>query len=172
VIRAEVAARRDVLRDVAQTLQKAPGLMNTAFRLEERRISRDMKAELKVKGNLPQHPFKWSLDQEKQRRAQRYYFWAVREGIIRTVNGRYARSGKRSEGWKIRFMPNDDGSGYLLAENKEPGAVYVFGLRQVPSHKLSKWPYAPLIFTKYRRLSTQRIREIHRTVLDPRAGVR
>lgn len=160
----------DVFKAVRETAQRAPGLMNTAFKLEVRRFRPVLLEKLQFEPEQPEHPFIWSFDPAAQARARRWWFWAVKAGVVPTENGRYKRSGRRIAGWKLITDYTDEG-GVLRVENKEPGVEYVYGERQVPSHSASGWPYAELVLEEQGRVLTERVISIWQTVADPFAGI-
>lgn len=158
----------DVIKKRKEAAIKAPGLMATAWRLESRRIGKDMVTELQFVPEPPAHPFVWSFDEAANARAKRWWFYAIHAGIVATdpITKRYLRTGKRMKGWHFVTDASDDG-GILTVTNKEPGVEFVYGFRQVPSHELSGWPQAQGVIAKYRAIGSERLRKLWRTVVHP-----
>lgn len=85
------------------------------------------------------HPFEFGTP-----KSRRYYMRAVRDGRIRTVNGRYQRTGKLPEGWKFRVVKTEAGATFTLAHGAL-AAKWVYGSfdarrrYQVAGHQNTGW---------------------------------
>ncbi len=136
-VKIDAIATTNMLNDYQQALKNAPGIMATLTkRRTQRSTSRLLKALQVEPENLPDLPFVWSYNPEKQNRARRWYFANVVKG---KGGGRYQRTHKLAKSWKI-LVKVDANGGMIEAVNNAPGADYVIGDRQVPSHYLTGWP--------------------------------
>lgn len=72
-------------------------------------------------------------------KSRRWYFWAVRTGLIKTSTGRYQRTGDLARGWRVDIVFGD-GAVALSVGNKRKEVKYVTGKRQVPGHANTGWP--------------------------------
>lgn len=106
-----------------------------AIRRERARLNREFQRQIP----LPRHKFIWSNSPAAQRRAQRWWFAAVRKGLVPTANGRYARTGLLQKSWKLDSRI-ESYFGAITISNKRKGAEFVVGGRQVPSHERSGYP--------------------------------
>lgn len=89
--------------------------------------------------DLPELPFIWSGDPDAQVRARAWWFAHLRElGIYNPSGGRYQRTGAMVKAWDLRHVAEENG-GRVEAFNNADGAEYVYGERQVPSHRLTGW---------------------------------
>ena len=64
---------------------------------------------------------------------RRYFFWALKEGIIDVP---YHRTGKLGKGWKVKRDPR---AGWATITNAVPYAPYVQGMVQSRHEKLGGW---------------------------------
>ena len=80
------------------------------------------------------HPFAFATA-----KSRRWYFWAVRTGKIKTVGGRYQRTGALASGWQVNVFFSDGAVG-MSVSNKRKEVKYVTGKRQVPGHANTGWP--------------------------------
>lgn len=137
----------NLLGDIAIQAKSAPDEL-------QRRVKRlttitrvKIRADLRAPENVPNLPFVWSLDPAKQARARRWYFAnKVSKG---STSGRYQRTGALERGWDTPVVTNANG-GEIQLVNNTPGAVYVQGAFQVPSHTLTGWTTDQDIVDKYR----------------------
>lgn len=140
-VRATVIIDDDVFDALAVTMDAAPKrLRNGAQRIVSREGSKVLK-ELQAAPEPSPLPFVWSLNPAKQERARRWYFAnKVPKGRGRGKGrGRYRRTGTLKKAWKVRANLSDR-NGLLVLENDAPGAAFVYGPRQVPSHMATGWP--------------------------------
>lgn len=72
-------------------------------------------------------------------KSRRWYFWAVRTGLIKTSNERYQRTGDLARAWKVDIVFGD-GAVALSVGNKRKEVKWVTGKRMVPGHKTTGWP--------------------------------
>ncbi|MGB1288002.1 MAG: hypothetical protein ACPG7F_15805 [Aggregatilineales bacterium] len=89
------------------------------------------------------HPFIWSLNPEKQRRAQRYYFAAIARGEIPTDGTRYRRSGRYGKSFDAGVKETKDSVDAVLGSDFDK-ASYVAGnedgsIKQIPGHVKTGW---------------------------------
>lgn len=83
----------------------------------------------------------------------------------------YRRTHRLSKSWRVEFKALPDG-GIFRAVNGTPYKRWVQGANARWFHIQRGWVQESVIVPKYQKLAQERIREIHRTILDPRAGVR
>jgi len=158
----------DVMEAYTEAVRRAPGFMETqSKRLIQRRQSQ-IKSEFLVAPPLPTLPFVWSLDPEKNANARRYYFAnKVDRG---SKGGRYPRTGALLEGFDI-IVDVSEGTGVFTITNDVPGAEFVIGFKQVPSHAASGWGNIDDIAVKFSELVTDDLINLWFTATDPFAGV-
>lgn len=128
----------DLIDALSDAATRSPGILNT---LVKRRISRTKSKILRKLRTAPEAvpdlPFIWSTNPAANARARRWYFAnMVPKG---SKGGRYQRKGTLERAWDVKISVTGEG-GAVLIENDSPGAVYVVGERQVPSHYLTGWP--------------------------------
>lgn len=139
MVRAVAVIENDVLAEVKESFRTSPKRMRREF---PRAVNRSQARVQKVLRQyapdaLPQLPFIWSYDPVKQARAQGWYFAnRVPPG---SAGGRYNRTGQLMESFAVR-QNLADYAGELILENDAPGATFVIGDEQVPSHFLTGWP--------------------------------
>lgn len=121
------------------TIRGSPIQFRNGVKISVRRERGRLNKEFQRKIPLPAHPFVWSTNAEAQRRAQRWWFMAVRKGLVPTSNGRYARTGLLQKSWKLESRIENYFGGITIT-NTRKGAEHVVGLRQVPSHASSGYP--------------------------------
>lgn len=137
----------NLLTDIATQSKSAPAEL-------QRRVKRlttitrvKIREDLRAPENIPDLPFVWSLDPTKQARARRWYFAnKVPKG---SQGGRYQRTGALERGWDTPVVTNANG-GEIRLVNNTPGAIYVQGELQVPSHTATGWATDQDIVEKYR----------------------
>lgn len=100
----------------------------------KREVIPPLLSELRHVPGPSKHP--WAFATAKSRR---WWFYAVRAGLVPTDGERYVRSGKLMAAWKVRISVDDD-TVVLSAENKNKAIRYVTGDRQVRGHKNTGWP--------------------------------
>lgn len=122
-----------------KTVRAAPAQMRNgtkiAVRRERSRLNREFARQIPV----PRHKFIWSRNPAKQARARGWWFNAVRTGRVPTANERYARSGLLGRSWKLESRIENYFAAITIS-NTRPGAAFVVGLWQVPSHEDSGYP--------------------------------
>lgn len=156
----------DVLDAVTYTANNAPGLMATAYKRQIRSLRGRLLARLKVyPKDLPELPFIWSYDPVKQGRARRWWFAHLRE-IGAPPGGRYQRTGALAEAWHV-IADSSDYSGILAVENDAPGAIYVQGDYQVPSHYATGWENVTDLISEFQEKASNEIADIWLTVVMP-----
>jgi hypothetical protein len=160
----------DILAAIRDTAQHLPGRMNNDYKRQTQRLRKDLLERLRAIPKQPTHPFIWSFNAARQARARRWWFKAVRDGRVQTDGERYVRSGALSEGWEVEYATSDDG-GIFSVRNSVPGAEYVYGPRQVPSHAESGWPNADVEILEFEVEAEDRLIETWYTACDPFAGV-
>ena len=156
----------DVLAAVAYTANNAPGLMATAYKRQIRSLRGRLLARLKAyPQNVPNLPFIWSYDPVKQARARRWYFAnKVPKG---SKGGRYQRTGKLAEAWNVVATASDY-SGILAIENDAPGAIYVQGEYQVPSHYDTGWENINDLASEFQEQASNEVMQIWFTITIPK----
>lgn len=118
----------------AEAARVSPALMASGMKVLVRRERARLRKDVSKTPPQSSLPFIWSLDLAAQGRARRWYFAnKVPKG---SKGGRYKRTGKLAEAWELRTQIDQRG-GVIVIENKAPGAAYVYGPKQVPSH--SAW---------------------------------
>ena len=102
--------------------------------------------------NSRKRPFVWSFNEKKNRRAQKWWFWAVNNDVVPTQGKRYARTGRINKMWRIRPLDRGGIRGFALftdARDKQNRFAYRWvigtfskrrGKRRVPSHNI--WYFA------------------------------
>lgn len=156
----------DILEAIQSQARKTPKLMETAFRRSSQRVTRRLLDELTAEPRPAVHPFGFATPKSK-----RWYFYALRAGLIPTDGRRYKRRGVISKAWKITVKPTLEG-GEAALENSQEGAQYVYGPRQVPGHKLTGWPSIETLQEKYQAQLNDVAIETWYTVSDPFGGAR
>lgn len=91
-------------------------------------------AELRYQPGPAKLPFQFATPKSK-----RYYFFAVRKGLIKTSSGRYTRTGKLVQGWDTTVSISDNAV-VMSVTNPAKAVRYVTGSRQVPGHRNTGWP--------------------------------
>lgn len=146
MIRAETIQNLKPLENLIEFTEAFPGLFEDELRSEfNTAIKPPLLEDLRyVPDKLPDHPFIWSTNPQKQRAAQRGYHAAIRRGEIRTAGGRYQRTGEMAAGWDADMLIGD-GSIVMVVEHKakskreRDGLKYTTGDAQVPSHERTGW---------------------------------
>ncbi|NIN36641.1 MAG: hypothetical protein GTO60_16720 [Gammaproteobacteria bacterium] len=86
--------------------------------------------------------FVWSLNRAANERARRWWFYAIREGLVSTDGSHYKRSGDMVRNWNIT-VSRQGNSITIDASNKSPGSEFVYGSEtqnQIPGHATTGWP--------------------------------
>lgn len=116
-------------------LEAFPNLFEDSVRsIFDAYIAPGMLSELRYYPGPAKLPFEFATAKSK-----RYYFYAVRKGIIKTSGGRYVRTGALAAGWKAEITI-DDNAIAISASNNAKAARFVTGKRQVPGHQNTGWP--------------------------------
>lgn len=165
---ADVFVDTDVLEAYSQAARDAPGFMDAqAKRLIQRRKS-ELKAEILVEPPEPSLPFVWSLDPVKNARARGWYFAnKVPRG---SAGGRYQRTGALMDAFDI-LVDTSEGTGVFTITNDAPGAEFVIGFKQVPSHRESGWANLDDTALKFSERITNDLIDLWFTAVDPFAGI-
>lgn len=145
------------------------GVMRTAVQRRVRKVKSRLRADLKAPGDFPDLPFVWSYDPVKQAKARRWYF--ANKVARGSRGGRYQRTGDLEAAWDILFEGSDGGA-VITLENSSPGAEFVYGERQVPSHYATGWAQLDDLALRYRDELNLGLIEDWFTASDPTAGVR
>jgi hypothetical protein len=168
-VSASVDVDTDVLDAIRSTVGQSAPVMETLVRRRVRNTRSQIKAELKAPNEFPELPFVWSYDPAAQARARRWYFAnKVPKG---SKGGRYQRTGDIEAAWDITFVDDVEGASIQL-ENDAPGAEYVYGDKQVPSHYLTGWGQIDEIASRYQDEFNLGLIEDWFTASGPFAGVR
>lgn len=159
----------DLIDALSEAASRAPGILNT---LIKRRVTRSKSAILAKLHTAPEAvpdlPFIWSYDPAKQARARRWYFAnMVPKG---STGGRYQRTGALERAWKIAVRVTPEG-GAVEVSNASPGAIYVVGDYQVPSHYLTGWPTVEDATLEAVGVLEDGLIEEWYTAVDPTAGI-
>jgi hypothetical protein len=104
--------------------------------------------ELKVDQHLRTVPpprdntkFVWSFNRAANQRARRWWFDAIKRGVINTDGEHYIRSGEIPNAWETEIIINTNEI-LLRIFNPAPGAERVYGspeINQVPGHAFTGW---------------------------------
>lgn len=165
---AEVFTDLDVFQAVNEAMRRSPGFMATQLNRRLQRNRSALKAEIIVEPPLPKLPFVWSLDPAAQARARRWYFAnRVPPG---SEGGRYPRTGDLLDAFDIQ-LDTSEGTGIFIITNDAPGAEFVIGNRQVPSHAESGWPDIDEVALAFSERVTDDLIELWYTTLDETAGI-
>lgn len=165
MIEARATVDTDALEAIQEQARKTPALMKKFFELRAKPVTRRFLDELKDEPRPAVHPFVFATP-----RSRRWYFYALREGLIPTDGRRYKRSGLTIKAWRVIVKPTT-GGGELVLENDQPHAQYVYGPRTVPGHLITGWPQVEPLQEKYSEQLTEVAIETWYTVSDPYAGV-
>lgn len=168
MIGAELDIDSDVLDAVRSTVGQSAAVMRTLQRRRVSKVKAHIKEDFKAPESLPDLPFIWSMDAAANARARRWYFAnMVDKG---SAGGRYQRTGAIEAAWDIQFIEDDNGAAITI-ENNAPGAEFVYGNRQVPSHYLTGWNPVSEIAARYRDELNLRLIEDWLTASSDVAGV-
>ena len=145
----DTASAVAALKRIEQRLQTRPA----RFEQRVQRIKvRFTPAILKNAHTSPRQsalPFTWSLAPSKQQKARAWYFAnKVPKG---SKGGRYRRTGKTDAQTKVVERMDESGGEWSLV-NTSPGAFWLFGGGQVPSHSSSGHPRFEEVGAKWRGL--------------------
>lgn len=138
MIRQTVIVDADVLDAITIHVGRVPSLMKTATTRQIRRAASALRKRLAESEppEMPTLPFVWSNNPEAQSRARRWYFAnKVPRG---SAGGRYQRTGALIEAYQV-VADVTDRDALITLINTAPGADYVVGDRQVPSHRATDW---------------------------------
>lgn len=151
---------------IQRQARQTPALMGKTFQRNAGRVTRRFLDELTTEPRPAVHPFGFATP-----KSRRWYFYAVRAGLIPTDGKRYRRRGVISRAWKITVKPTVEG-GEAVLENNQAAAQYVYGPRQVPGHAITGWPNVETLQEKYQKQFSAVAIESWYTVSDPFAGAR
>lgn len=161
MIKVKVTVDTDILDAIADTAQKSPKLMQTAYDRATRRLRTRIVNTLTAEPGPPVYPIRWKS--EKQRR---YVIAKLREDD----NLPYQRTHALSAGWKAVIEPDGEG-GIMTVSNKSPIAQFVQGDYAQPFHLQSGWPQVGNIISDARVEAESILIDVWWTVTDPSAGV-
>lgn len=165
---AEVFTDLDVFNAVNEAIVRSPGFMNVQTQRLFQRNKAAIKSELFVEPPLPTLPFVWSLDPAANARARRWYFAnRVPPG---SEGGRYPRTGALLDAFDI-LLDTSESSTIFVIVNDAPGAEFVIGNRQVPSHARSGWGNLDETALRASERLTDNLIDLWYTVLDATAGI-
>lgn len=125
------------LKRQRELVAQSPYVMNRFARVMVKRERSWFVKRIDKPVRLAPRPFVWSNDAAANNRARKWYFAAIRDGRIETVNGRYKRTDKmKKSAFVDANLKNLEGLTTMgfRGEGSE-GADYVYGLRQIPGHK-------------------------------------
>lgn len=156
--RIEIKGRFDLVPEIAR--QEGEARFKTAAQEAFTAIKPELEAALKQTPRPSVHPFVWSNDPAANARARRWYFWAIREGIIPTDGRRYKRSGKLGTIWDIELLDNPPQILVKTNETDERGrfryrwVVGTFDRRtgtrwQIPGHRRTGWYLVQNVTDRY-----------------------
>lgn len=170
MIRIQTTLDIDILYAYRDLFSRLPKFAPKAFNRQLTKSKQKLERKLRVAPNaLPNLPFIWSYDPVKQNRALRWYFAnKVPKG---SKGGRYKRTGKLLRAWEIKSIITPD-SVTVTAQNNAPGADYVIGDRQVPTHYETGWGQQDEILQRWSVELQDDMIEMWYTITDPFAGVR
>jgi hypothetical protein len=139
MIRATTLTDDDVLKALQEQIRQTPRRMRSRIqRAASRTASQLLKdARDSEPAQRPQLPFVWSTNPAANARARRWYFANMVDK--NRWRERYERTGRLIQAFVTRINV-EDLAGLVVLENDIPGAAYVVGDRQVPSHIRTGWP--------------------------------
>lgn len=116
----------------------------------QREIEPTLLSELAFYPGPSSRPFVWSNNPTKNRKAQRYYFAAVKRGDIETSGGQYVRTGAYGRSWFVE-QSVEKGAFTLRIGSTHPAAKWIGGTLnqrsvkeaiawQIPGHANTGWP--------------------------------
>lgn len=172
VVSADIFIDDDVLEEIGALVSRFPALAEGAFKRQAQRFKARELPKLRNIGNYPPQPtlpFKWSFDPIANARARRWYFAnKVPRG---SAGGRYQRSGALGKNYDMEFDFDFEGDTIFYLTNATPGAEYVVGERQVPSHERSGWEQLDDAALRLSTTINEEFIDVWYTLSDPFAGV-
>lgn len=134
MINTTVLHETNAIENLDLFLQAFPGLMEDALTdAFNAQIKPSLLDELRYYPRPAVHPFQFATAKSK-----RYYFWAVRTGVIKTSGGRYQRTGALAAGWQVDIFFGDGAVGMSVV-NRRKEVKYVTGKRMIPGHQVTGW---------------------------------
>lgn len=110
----------------------------------------------------PVGPFQWSVNSAANRRAMRWWFWAVKAGVVETDGHHYIRSGRIAAAWQLFVTWRANRLTLTAKNNAVKGIVvaYIYGSLsfrsdeearryQIPGHQRTGWPLAKPIIARF-----------------------
>ncbi len=135
MIRAYVLYDARKLETLSAFLEAYPELaLETVQDVFDQRIKPHLLSELRHTPGPAKHPFAFATE-----KSRRWYFHAVRSGLIPTDGERYLRTGKTMQAWEVGVTISDDAVA-LSAKNPKRHIKWLTGNRQVPGHRVTGWP--------------------------------
>jgi hypothetical protein len=120
-------------------------------------------------------PFVWSRNKEKNEKARRWYFAAIRRGEIPTSGGRYQRTGEYAKSWTGKLL-KDGTTRTIRISNSYPAAKWIGGSFdrnrdfQIPGHKKTGWARSADTFDFYAEAAQEEMRKRFDRVFDEGFG--
>jgi hypothetical protein len=161
MIRIAVRADTDILEAFADTAQRAPKLVATAYNRATVRLRRQLLERLREEPGLPSYPLRW-----KSERQRRFVLARLRE----SGNLPYKRTGKLLDGYEVELIADENG-GILRVINKQPYAHFVVGDWAQPFHLDTGWKQLAPTVTEFEQVAIDVLIETWFTVADPFAGI-
>lgn len=143
--------------------------MRNGAQVVVRRERQDLKRDVEKRVRKPAHPFIWSLNPEYQKAARQWWFKQISLGKIRGGSGRYVRTGRIIRAWKI-ITNLDNFEGLITLQNNAPGAEFVVGMKQVPSHARSGHPRIDKLAMASSKRMSPKLTALWRTVSRPQVA--
>lgn len=162
----KIGETRSATKSRREATERAPAQLRNGLQVLVRRERAAIRDDVGVDVKLPDHPFFWSLNPEKQQKARRWWFKAIRLGKVRTDGKRYIRSGAILRAWKLVSNFNDF-DGLITLSNPAPGAEWVVGEKQVPSHEKSGHPRIDKVAMRSRQRMNAKARVLWQTIAHP-----
>jgi hypothetical protein len=161
MIRVSVTVETDILDAIAETAQKSPRLMQTAFKRNVSRLRSRILDDLTQDPGPVHYPIRWKS--ERQRRA----FFAT-NGFGKGIP--YERTGALQAGYRITAI-DDPSGGILQVTNTTPYANFVVGDDAQPFHLDTGWRQVGTAIANYREEAEDILIDTWFTVTDATAGV-
>lgn len=157
---------KDVLEALRADIAKAPQTIQVfASKTIPDLIRKEIKP-LTTEPREPTLPFIWSYDPGENRRLRAAYFKKLPKG---SRGGRYRRTHKLVQGWKVAAGSLKDGS-VIVVSNDTPYLETVQGNQQYPSHADSGWAQYDDVLLKAEEKANDTLIEAWFGVLDSPAS--
>jgi hypothetical protein len=159
---------KPLLEDVSQTIKLLPDV------LVEEALDLAVQLEAELENIFSEAPprgsekFVWSLDPEKNKAAQGWWWHHIKKGDIPTDGKHYKRQGKPPRGGTVSIEATPDGVVITIA-NKWSKSGLLFGKlsktdtdTRLPGHKRTGWQLA---YPKYKRARAAFLQELDSRIL-------